>query len=168
MNNQDFPDLLASIAASYTRRELDRTVYDRVMASDLGRKLGNLSDGQKYALEFAAYAASAVALKQKDDSSAVMKFLTEVAADAPSEIARRMINGKPEFTRDQLLSVVTELSDADMQDLVAISSDAHSEKASGPRSDCDTTDGVQNSALSDLADRINASKDRIRERRKQR
>ena len=168
MKKEEFSKILASIAASYTRRELDRSFYDRLIASEIGQKLGKLSSGQKYALEFAAYAASAVTLQQSGDSGAVMKFLTEVAADAPSEIARRMINGKPKFTSDQLLSVVHELSDSDMHEIAVMSSDPAIADQQNRVSKSASTEPSRNSTLSELADRINASSARIRKRRKQR
>lgn len=168
MDKEDYPSLLASIAASYARRELDRTVYDRVLASDVGKKLSGLSDGQKYALEFAAYAASAIAVQRSSESGLVAKFLSEVAADAPSEIARRMINGKSQFGTQDLSGVIENLSESDLDALAQVISSPnvgarphYDESEAQPAEDEET-------ALGRLADRISASRDRIRERRKSR
>jgi len=160
MGKEDSALILARIASSYARRELDRSFYDRVMQSPIGHRLRNLSDGQKYALEFAAYALSAVTLHNRGDSGMAMVFLKEVVADAPSEIARRMINGSPNFSEKELQSVLTELS---MEDVTTLARVSEANEEPSPK-----TKVKSQSYLAELADKIDQSADRVRLRRKQR
>lgn len=108
--------VLSSIAASYTRRELDRRVYDRVMDSQAGHKLKNLTVQQKYALEFVTYAASAIAMTRLPSSGPLGQYLRDVLTDIPSEIARRMINGAHahKFSTTDITSVVGLLTNEDL------------------------------------------------------
>lgn len=158
MPNNDTSRILAHIAASYARRELDRKFYDSVLASPVGRRLNELSDGQKYALEFAAYALSAVVLGLRREPNIAIQFLSDVVADAPTEIARRMINGTPEFTGEDLRTVVGELTVDDIEPLIQ----PQSSGGSTPPNSKDESP----SFFAELADRIEKSAERLRERRK--
>jgi|GEM_PF-5312365 len=109
--------ILASVAASYTRRELDRRVYDRIMASRPGRRLKSLTLEQKYAFEFLAYAASAIALTQTSNPGPIGQYLRDVLSDVPSELARRMINGGNvhKFGVEDLKDMVDDFTDQELE-----------------------------------------------------
>jgi hypothetical protein len=114
--------ILSSVSASYTRRELDRRVYDQLMASSFGQSLKGLSSTNKYALEFVVYAVSAIASERIGQPGPLGQYLKEVLTDAPSEIARRMINGvpPPNFNDRDVARVVDALSPSDLERIAAV------------------------------------------------
>ena len=115
--------IVASVSASYTRRELDRRVYDQLMASSFGQSLKNLNNTNKYALEFVTYLVSAVVAERVGQPGPLGEYLKQVLTDAPSEIARRMINGvaPQQFNDNDIAQIVNALSPADFENLAASS-----------------------------------------------
>jgi hypothetical protein len=117
MSRQELVSLLASMAAGYTRRELDRRFYDRLLDTNVGLSLKGLSIEKKYALEFAAYLATALATQRLPEATPLGQYLKEVLTDMPSEVARRVINGthRQSFTESDFSEVVAAMSEKDFE-----------------------------------------------------
>lgn len=164
MKKSELPTIFASIAASYARRELDRSVYDRLMATRLGERLVGLDKMSKYALEFIAYSVTAFATRPRTDADAIRTFINNVAADAPAEIAKRAINGAPKIYPNQIKSFLADMSDDQLSMLIE---DMRTIEVSPESSfsNQSTSEGDNPSALSALAENIEKSSRRIRERR---
>jgi len=163
--------MLSSIAASYTRRELDRQVYDRVMGAQTGQALKNLTVQQKYALEFVAYAASAIAVTRLPSSGPIGQYLREVLTDIPSELARRMINGGQahKFSTTDISSVVDVLTDQDLDQFASAvelrTPSAESTFYSKPSRDDPSAVGSVGESVRNATRSIEAIRKRLRERR---
>jgi len=164
MKKSELPNIFANIAASYARRELDRSVYDRLMASPLGARLAALDRKNQYALEFIAYSVTAVTLRQSADAGSVRTFVNSVVADAPAEIAKRVINGSPKIYPDQVKNLLADMSDDEVSTLIEgmRTIETYDEASFSNKA---VSEGDNPSKLSALAQKIERSRRQIRERR---
>ncbi len=103
--------LIADIAASYVRRELDGLYYDQFMSSSIGQKLVGLTTQQKYALEFISYAVSAFAIHSEPNPSAIRSFIYSIISDVPPEIAKRMMDARYDLSPVDVEKGLNALSD---------------------------------------------------------
>jgi len=88
--------MAVTFTSLYAKRILEGH-YTRLMQTEAGRRLSSLSRPSKLAIEGAMYAVTAY-LSTKEHAlagSPVKAFLWELAEDAPSELAKRMLNGDP-------------------------------------------------------------------------
>jgi hypothetical protein len=84
----------AIVAAGYAKRVMEGQ-YNEFFRSQLGQSLTALSRPSKLAIEAAlnSFVAYVTAKAGTKENSPVKEFLLEMAKDAPSEIAKRMLNG---------------------------------------------------------------------------
>jgi hypothetical protein len=84
------------VAANYAKRIADKNggLYDRVMATEWGQKIVALPGGTKLLLELTAYLADTFTQYNLDQDSPIWIFIAQFMGDVPSELAKRMFNGK--------------------------------------------------------------------------
>jgi hypothetical protein len=111
MDKTKYKILIADVAASYIRRELDGVFYDQFMSSTLGRKLVGLPTKQKHALEFISFAVSALVVNSNSNPSAIRTFINSIISDFPPEIAKRMMDAGYDLSPVDVETELNALSD---------------------------------------------------------
>lgn len=94
-DNKALAKAAATFAGGYAKRMMESR-YNRLMESELGKRLSRLSSPSKYAVE-AVLNGIVAYLATKESSLAntpIKQFLWEVAKDAPSEISKQLLNGE--------------------------------------------------------------------------
>ena len=130
MDKYKYKILIADIAASYVRRELDGAYYDQFMSSSIGRKLIGLTTKQKYALEFISYAVSAFAIHSEPNPGAIRTFIYAIISDIPPEIARRMMDAGYDLSSVDIETRLNALSDDQLLVMVEHLTETKSSNAS--------------------------------------
>jgi len=151
--------MIAGVAASYSRRELDRNFYDRLLNTSAGRTLMNMDENGKRQLEFIAYCTSAYATTHKPDTGAFRQFINGVAADAPPEIARRVLNGEHKTSKEQIRESLNELTDEQFEEFICEVQAQRNENA--PQAAL----SEELSPIAKMADRIEESARKMRDQR---
>lgn len=162
MDKDKIAVIAAQIAASYVRRELDRSFYDQLMLTPLGQRLIHLSDKQKYAFEFISYSIAALTLNQKSNPGAIRTFINSVLSDAPAEIASRMINSIPEWNPMNVASTLNDISD---NELIMIANIQNTRTPQDFNTENTSSQEKPQTYVGRLADQINARR-KLRKSRK--
>lgn len=155
--------IAAHISASYARRELDRSLYDNVMKTQLGQYLIHLNDKQKYAFEFIAYSITALAIHQKPSPGVIRTFINCILADMPSEIIKRMMTNAPNLTLEDITSTLTDISDEQLTMLIGLQTE---QSTKNNKKEQFEEPNQSRSILGKLTDKINTSRQRLRDKRK--
>lgn len=90
-----------TFASGYAKRMMEAQ-YTRMMDTNFGKRTSCLTTPSKYAVEAVLNVVVAY-LATKENTIAntpIKQFLWEVAKDAPSEISKRLLNGKPSTPPD--------------------------------------------------------------------
>jgi hypothetical protein len=117
---------LAVFLSGYARRLLDPQ-YDRLMDSEIGRKLRGMGSAQRHLMEAAMYGLMAWADGNFEANSAGKRLFKEVAWDFPSEVAKRLHKlpfdppapSAEELVRTLLREALDDLDDSTRAALVA-------------------------------------------------
>ena len=115
MDRSQVHKIASHVAASYVSRELDRVWLDRLMATELGKKLKTLSQTEQRAFELIAYLSSAYVVHRDPNPSALRSFLNSILSDIPPELAKRMMSqDEPPDTKKALL-LLEHLNDMELR-----------------------------------------------------
>lgn len=152
--------VIAQVAASYVSRELDLRWLDKLADTCLGRNLRGLPSSSKYALEFLAYLGAAFVAHSNPNPSAFRLFLNQVLADIPPEIAKRMMEANAPVDPTVLKAVVLGITDQELVEVLAFVKP----EASATNSDALDPISLRQSPLGRLADKINKSRQHLRNR----
>lgn len=89
--NFNFPDGLAVIFSGYAKRFLEGK-YDKLSQNQFFKNLQTTGNKQKYAIEAALYAITAMLDQKMDDNTPIKKFLKEISMDFGPELSKRLMN----------------------------------------------------------------------------
>jgi hypothetical protein len=92
MLNPRFTHALSVFSSGYVKRWMENN-YDRLMMTAPGRRLMDLDQKTRYAIEAVLYAVMVAGEQALPDGSAVQWLIKEVLLDAPPEVAKRLVNG---------------------------------------------------------------------------
>lgn len=155
--------IAAHIAASYVRRELDRSFYDQIMQTSFGQSLIYLSDKQKYAFEFIAYSITALAIHQKPNPGAIRTFINCILADAPSEIVKRMMDDTFDLSPEDITGTLNDISDDELMMLVELQT---KQSAQNNKASQHNEHDQSRSIIGKLTDKVNESRQQLRNKRR--
>lgn len=88
---------IAMVVAGYSKRSLEG-VYNEASHTAIAQRLKSMPRVAIFSTELALYILGALLVERLGDDTPLMKLLTEVITDAPSEISKRLINGEAELT----------------------------------------------------------------------
>ena len=98
---------IAMVLAGYSKRYLE-DVYNRAFHTTIGQRLKNMPRAAIFSTELALYLLNALLVERLRDDTPLMKLLSEIITDAPSEISKRLINGEAELADlENLFRVMT-------------------------------------------------------------
>ncbi|HXV26572.1 MAG TPA: hypothetical protein VD862_00875 [Candidatus Paceibacterota bacterium] len=111
METLALPRIATSVASGYARRLLDPQ-YDRLGDAEIGQQLRALPRGEKRTLELILHTVGAVLDHTMSERGTARKFLKDVLADAPSELASRLMNGGNAYYG---VTALLELNDGELE-----------------------------------------------------
>lgn len=117
---------LAVFSAGYMKRWLEGNLYDRISASELGRKLIALDKKARYGIEFGLNLLTAFFEQKLAEDTVLKRFMKEILVDAGPEISKRLINNTKQrlvasaesVEEKELVSVLLGLDDQTLIDLL--------------------------------------------------
>lgn len=121
MDRREMADMTTVFFTGYVKRWMESN-YDRLLTTAPGLAVGALDKRARYALEAGLYGLLVLMDRKLPASSPVERLIKEVALDAPSEIAKRLINGAAAAAQPGAEKAATSLQRLLLLDEIAVSS----------------------------------------------
>jgi len=111
-------DGLATFCAGYLKRWLEGNLYDRIFKTEFGEKLKSFDKKTRYGIEFGLNLLTTFFDQKLAEDTALKKFVKEVGIDIGPEISKRLINNTTTQKEKELVSVLLELEDQTLIELL--------------------------------------------------
>lgn len=120
MTNQDIMNSLAVFSSLYTKRFLEGNFYDKILDTQLGKKIKSLDKKGKYAIEFGLNLLTVFFDQKLAGDTALKRFVKEVGIDASPEISARLISSAEDSNSPEQKDLVKMLLQLDEKALVEL------------------------------------------------
>lgn len=110
---------LAIFSAGYVKRWFEGNLYDRIFDTNIGKKIKGWDKRVRYGMEFGLNLLTAFFDQKLAGDTALKRFVKDVGLDIGPEISKRLINNAKTQEEKELVSVLLQLEDQTLQDLLS-------------------------------------------------